>query len=112
MNGILCIYHERRREHLVRRIEHLVRRMEHPVHRKYPIVNILLGVVPIEPFGVPIKVLKKSKEKKEKFCLFYLRYDFDTVQFCWDHILTYKFKNKNVSHINNIKGPCHIYLMF
>ena len=67
LNGIVCINRVRRIKHPVHRIEHPVCQMEHRVHRKYPIMYILIGVVPIEPFIMHIKVLKNpGKTKKTK----------------------------------------------
>ena len=40
--------------------EHPVRRMEYPVHHKYPIMYVILGVIPIKPFVMHIEVLKKA----------------------------------------------------
>ena len=47
LNGVACIHCARHIEHTVCRIEHPVHRMEHAVHHTYPIVYVLLGVVPI-----------------------------------------------------------------
>ena len=66
LNRIVCINRLHCIEHLLRCIEHLVRRMEHPVHRKYPILYVLLGALPIEPFIVHIEMLKNKSEKCQK----------------------------------------------
>ena len=55
--------------------------MEHPIRLKYPIVYVLLSVVPIEPIIVYIDVLNKSgkNEKKHKNLrsIFFVIFDFD-----------------------------------
>ena len=55
LNGIVC-------NHCVHRIEHHVWRIEHPVPRKYPIMYVLLGVVPSNPFRA-YRSVKKNQEK-------------------------------------------------
>ena len=57
--------------------------IEHPIRRKYPIVYVLLSVIPIEPFIVHINLLNRNLEKwrKEKIWLI-------LPHGSWDHSFT------------------------
>ena len=70
---IICIYcvhgtvhPERCKEHPECRIEHPEDCIGHPVHHKYPIVYVLLGIVPMETFVGHIGSVKKNPEKCNK----------------------------------------------
>ena len=59
LNGTVCIP-------CVGHTEHPLRRIEHPICRKYPIVYVLLSVVPIEPFIVHLGLLNKTRKNENK----------------------------------------------